>query len=170
VTHDWAEALALGDVVSVVADGKILQTGPPQDVFCRPNNADIAKIIGVETVVAGRISAVVQGLVRVDIGGVTVTAVGADDHEADVFVCIRGEDVTLEHGGVGITSARNHLPARVVEITSLGAMARVTLDCSFPLVATVTRSTVEEFGLAVGRQTFAAIKAGSVHLVPRRDH
>ena len=33
VTHDWEEALALGDVISIVAEGKILQTGRPQEVF-----------------------------------------------------------------------------------------------------------------------------------------
>ena len=170
VTHDWAEVLALGDVVSVVADGKILQTGEPQDVFSRPYNADIATIVGVETVVAGRVSALVQGLATVDVEGVMLTAVAADDRQKEVFVCIRGEDVTLERSGAGGTSARNHLPGTVAAIVSLGAMARVTLDCGFPLVATVTRSTIEEFKLAVGEQTFAAVKAGSVHLVPRHDH
>ena len=170
VTHDWAEALALGDVISIVGEGKILQTGRPQDVFSRPADVNIAKIVGVETVVAGRISAITQGLATVDVGGVTLTAVAADDRQEEVFVCIRGEDVTLERNRASSTSARNHLPGRVVEISSLGAMARVTLDCGFPLVATVTRSTVEEFRLVVGQQTFAAVKAGSVHLVPRWDY
>ena len=35
-------------------------------------------------------------------------------------------------------------------ITLLGALARVTIDCGFPLVAMVTRSAVEEFGLVSG--------------------
>jgi len=50
----------------------------------------------------------------------------------------------------------------------LGALARVTLDCGFPLVAMVTRSTAEEFKLAAGLVITAAIKAGAVHLVSRQ--
>ena len=50
----------------------------------------------------------------------------------------------------------------------LGASARVTLDCGFPLVAMVTRSTAEEFKLASGLVITAAIKAGAVHLVSRQ--
>jgi len=52
----------------------------------------------------------------------------------------------------------------------LGAMARVTLDCGFPLVAMVTRSSVDDLQLAPGQAVIAVIKAGAVHLISRQDH
>ena len=168
VTHDWAEALTLGDRVAVLADGRILQIGTPQEVFSRPANAEIAKIVGVETVVEGRITQAGGGLVTVHVGSIGLTAVEEEEREPEVFVCIRAEDVTLERPGKGSTSARNHLSATVVSMAPLGALVRVTMDCGFPLVALVTRSTVEEFGLLEGAAVSAAVKAGSVHLVPRR--
>ena len=47
VTHDWAEALTLGDMIAVMNAGQILQVGSPQEVFSRPANADVAKIVGI---------------------------------------------------------------------------------------------------------------------------
>jgi molybdopterin-binding protein len=47
-----------------------------------------------------------------------------------------------------------------------GVMVQVTIDCGFPLTATITRGAVEDLHLLPGAAV-AAIKAGSVHLVPR---
>src|SRR5439155_27300037 len=48
VTHDWVEALTLADDVAVMAGGRILQTGSPDQVFSKPANADGAAMVGVE--------------------------------------------------------------------------------------------------------------------------
>jgi len=167
VTHDWAEALALGDQIAVIDQGRVLQTGKPQEVFSRPANADVARVVGVETVVQGRIMDSDEGLATVHVGDVVLTAVASTEGSPDVFVCIRAEDVTLESSGAGATSARNHLAATVRTITSVGALAKVTVDCGFQLAALVTRSALADLRLTPGSSVRAAIKAGSVHLIPR---
>lgn len=168
VTHDWAEALMLGDRIAVIADGMVLQTGLPQEVFSRPANAQVARVVGVETVVHGRIVRSVEGLATVEVGAVSLTAVGTTEDGPEVFVCIRAEDVTLETAPSGETSARNHLPGIVRQIDSLGALARITLDCGFPLTAVITRSALSELALTVGSSVRAVFKAGSVHLISRQ--
>lgn len=168
VTHDWAEALALGDRLAVIVDGAVLQTGSPQEVFSQPANADVARVVGVETVEQGSITHTEAGLVTVQVGGVSLTAVEAAGVGPEVFVCIRAEDVTLERAGSGATSARNHLRGRLRSIESLGALARVTVDCGFPLTAVITRSALSELQLDVGMPVTAAFKAGAVHLIPCR--
>src|SRR5215813_13021432 len=55
VTHDWVDALTLGDQMLVMSGGRVLQTGPPEDVFSRPQHREVAAAAGVETVVGGRI-------------------------------------------------------------------------------------------------------------------
>jgi molybdate transport system ATP-binding protein len=167
VTHDWTEALALGDQIAVIDEGRVLQTGTPQDVFSRPINADVARIVGVETVIEGAITAVRDELVTVQIGPVALTAMASPGIESDVFVCLRAEDITLEMAGSSETSARNHLRGRVHAVTSLGALVRVTIDCGFLLTALITRSAYSELRLAVGSDVQAAFKAGAVHLIPR---
>lgn len=46
VTHDQAEALALGDRVAVLANGRILQVGTPEDVYRRPASRFVATFLG----------------------------------------------------------------------------------------------------------------------------
>ncbi len=168
VTHDWAEALTLGDIMAVVSGGAVLQVGTPQDVFSRPADAEVARVVGVETVVRGMLADLREGLATVQVGDVSLTAVAAEAIGPEVFVCIRAEDITLEPVGSGETSARNHLRGVVRSITSLGALAKVTVDCGFPLAALVTRSALGELNLGIGAPVKAACKAGSVHLIPRR--
>jgi molybdate transport system ATP-binding protein len=167
VTHDWAETLSLGDVVAVMGEGQVLQVGPPQDVFCRPGNAAVAQIVGVETVIEGQVIEQVNGLATVRVKGTLLKGLGTDEIGSSVFVCIRAEDVVLEQGGTGLTSARNHLNGKVREIIPHGVMVHVKIDCGFPLVAVVTRGAQEELKIELGSPVVAVIKAGGVHLVPR---
>jgi len=167
VTHDWAEALTLGDIVAVMSAGQVLQVGPPQEVFSRPANAEVAQIVGIETVVQGQVVANDNGLATVSVNGVTLKGLGADVSGSAVYVCIRAEDVLLEQAGSGVTSARNHLSGLVTEMLPQGVLVTVTVDCGFPLRAVITRGAREELGLETGSVVVAAIKAGAVHLVPR---
>jgi molybdate transport system ATP-binding protein len=168
VTHDWTEALTLGDVMAVISGGDVLQVGTPIEVFSRPQNAEVARVVGIETVVKGQVVGAAGGMVRVSVHGTTLTAVEGESAGPSVFVCIRSEDVLLEREQATASSARNHLAGTVTQVIPLGPLARVTIDCGFPLVAMVTRSTVEEFGLSSGVSVVAAIKAGGVHLVSRQ--
>jgi molybdate transport system ATP-binding protein len=169
VTHDRTEAIALGDQMVVVAGGKIEQVGPVQEVFSRPANLDVARSVGVETIVSGRVTGLNDGLATVQVGQKVFTAIPPDDLAGsdEVFVCFRAEDVTLQTGGQLKESARNHVAGRIVAIDSEVAVERITLDCGFPMVALVTRHAREEMGLAVGAMVTAAVKATAVHLIPR---
>ena len=72
----------------------------------------------------------------------------------------RGHAVTTPQS----TSARNE-HGRVVEVGTLGAFARVTLDVDgVPLVAAVTTRSVQEMGLSEGTMVYATFKAMGVHL------
>ncbi|CAN5853042.1 sn-glycerol-3-phosphate ABC transporter ATP-binding protein UgpC [soil metagenome] len=46
VTHDQAEAMALADRIAVMESGKIVQLGPPLEVYRRPANVFVASFIG----------------------------------------------------------------------------------------------------------------------------
>jgi len=169
VTHDRTEAIALGDRIVVMEGGRVRQSGSVPEVFARPLNAEIARIVGVETVVAGEITGVKDGLATVQVGGVTLVAVAPAGEGRQVHVCIKGEDVTLQQGKRDQLSVRNQLPATVKWLTSEGALVRVGLDCGFELTALVTRPACEELGLAAGAAVTALVKAPSIHLIPRSD-
>ncbi|WP_120276798.1 ABC transporter ATP-binding protein [Rhizobium sp. AG855] len=55
VTHDQEEALAMADRVAVVDGGRVLQIGPPEDVYTKPTNPFVADFIGEANLVAGEL-------------------------------------------------------------------------------------------------------------------
>jgi len=169
VTHDRTEALALGDSIAVMIDGMLRQAGSVEAVFDHPADADVADAVGVETVCPAQVVARGEGLLTLDIAGARLVAVDiAELRHPNVFVCIRAESVTLEQAaGANPTSARNHLPARIVSVIPEGPLARVTLDCGFPLTAVVTRRSGEELHLREGERVVAVVKATSIRVVPR---
>jgi len=169
VTHDRAEALAMGDTVAVIVGGQVRQVGPISDVFSRPADAEVAASLGIEAVLPARVIGSSGGVIEVAVGDVTLHVAEREPMApgTGVYACVRAEDVTLETRASGQASTRNHLAAHVVSIASEGPIDRVTLNCGFALDALITRRSREELGLAPGTAVTAAIKATSVHLVSR---
>ena len=46
VTHDQVEAMSLGDIIVIINNGVIQQTGSPQEIFSKPQNTFVAQFIG----------------------------------------------------------------------------------------------------------------------------
>lgn len=180
VTHDFTEAGLLGDVAILLDGGRVLQYGPPEQVFRRPASPYIAEFLGAENVFAG--TARVLGETAPDwlegepadlahgyhaiefrSGPLTIYTVG-NAPEGDGYAVIRSEEVVLSLEPPR-SSARNVFRGRVVELNTLGAFARVTLDVQgTPLVAAITTRSVQEMNLRDGVEAWATFKAMAVHL------
>ena len=168
VTHDRFEALAFGDEIIVIDQGRILQRGAVNDVFNRPASLAVAGIVGTETVLNGRILRQADGLATVAVGDVPLTALveSLSPEAAEVHVCIRAEDVILVKDGGAQASARNRLAATVRALVAEGPLVRIELDCGFPLKALLTRQACEELAVQPGARLVAMIKAPHIHLIP----
>jgi molybdopterin-binding protein len=168
ITHDLDEALFLGDRVAVMLGGLLRQVGKPQDVFTAPKDAEVAAFVGVETVISGKVISAQDGQVTVDANGLKLEAVGDASVGRSVLFCLRPEDVTLSHtGGSHISSARNRLAGRIIQISPSGPLARVVVDCGVPIVSLITRGSANEMKLFEGMEIIVTFKATSVHLIPR---
>lgn len=167
VTHDRTEALVLADRVAVIVDGTVRQVGATADVFVRPVDAEVARVVGVDTLAPGTVRAVHGGLATVQVGGRELVAVSDLAPGSPVLVSLRPEDVLLVPAGHQLDglSARNRLPGRVAAVEPLGALVRVRLDVGFPLRALVTRQAFEELGAGPGQELVALVKAPAVHLI-----
>lgn len=53
VTHDQEEALSLSDRICVMRDGKIVQTGSPQELYDHPNSRYVADFVGISNFFGG---------------------------------------------------------------------------------------------------------------------
>ena len=56
VTHDQEEAMALSDRVVVMQDGRILQTGAPEEIYQRPRSRAVAAFFGSPNLLAGQVA------------------------------------------------------------------------------------------------------------------
>ncbi len=169
VTHDRFEALALGDHLVVMADGRNQQSGPLTEVFNRPDNLAVAQIAGTETVLPARVLKVADDIVTVAAAGdVKLVAVAADfpADATEAHVCIRAEDVMLVAAPLPAASARNRFAATVVALERDGPLLRVELDCGFPLKALLTPQAAAEMKLQPRTAVGVLIKAPQIHLIP----
>ncbi len=167
VTHDRSEAIALADQIVVMDQGRVLQTGSVQEVFNRPANVAVARLVGVETVVLGRVTALQDSLAVVSVGTAKLLVAEPVSVGDEVFVCIRAADVMLQKGSSGSASARNQLHGCIQSLTPEGPLVRVRMDCGFPLTALVTHLACREMELASGDAVTALVKTPAIHLILR---
>jgi tungstate transport system ATP-binding protein len=172
VTHDRAEALALGDRVAVLLEGRLAQVGVPAAVFGAPADEAVARLVGVENLLAGEVASVRDGLVEVTVsaapGRPSLVVAGTARIGERVLVGLRPEDVFLEAvGSGGPASAQNRFVARVVEIVPLGPLYRVVVEGGVRLTGLVTRPAILALDLAPGVSVGVSFKATAAHLVRR---
>jgi molybdopterin-binding protein len=167
VTHDRWEAQALADRVAVLIGGTLRQVGPTTAVFQAPVAEEVARFVGVETIVSGVVVAVEEGVSVVDVAGRKLEVVARARPGEPVRLCVRPEDVTLAPADrpVAESSARNRLRGVVTRVRRSTQQLHVVVDCGFPLVAAVTPRSVAELGLAEGTPVAAIFKASAAHLI-----
>jgi tungstate transport system ATP-binding protein len=171
VTHDRNEALRLGDRVGVMLEARLAQLGSPEVVFGRPASPEVARFVGVENLLPGLIAATDDGLLTVETGHLQIRVPGQGPVGRRVLVCVRPEDVVLRPGAAGSSrdSALNHFPGRVAELVPVGTQVRVLAECGDPVIALVTRHSVQELPLALGSPVTVSFKASAVHLIERAE-
>jgi len=168
VTHDFDEALRLGDLVAVLAEGRIAQSGTPEEVFRYPNSAFVARFVGTGNVIAGTVERTEpdngSGAFRGTFRGGSLELDVVAEREGPIHAVIRPEDIVLSlthHAG----SARNHLEGRVARLERIGPVTLVHLDAGRPLIASLTTQSVEEMELRPGKPVKLAFKATAILLV-----
>ena len=98
VTHDQEEALTMSDSVAVMNHGRVLQVGPPQEVYARPKERFVSEFLGASNLLhATRVS---QDLFVLGGGGEAGFHVRATPQDravssSSVLLAIRPEKVTI---------------------------------------------------------------------------
>jgi spermidine/putrescine transport system ATP-binding protein len=119
VTHDQEEALTMSDRLAVMSEGRVVQVGPPREVYQEPADAYVADFLGVSNLMDAR----GLGGGRVRLGDVELEAAQGDtDATGDVRLVIRPERVRVEdHGANGA----NRLPGMVERSVFVGPTVQV---------------------------------------------
>jgi len=137
VTHDQAEALTMSDRIAVFHRGKIQQLDTPEQMYEYPKNAFVARFIGENNRLEGRLEAVEDGrcTIRIPVGDTRIdgTLVEPVQNGSAVTVSLRPERVQIHVAGHTIDRRRGcSLAGTLREIVYLGdhVRARVALDGS----------------------------------------
>jgi putrescine transport system ATP-binding protein len=98
VTHDQDEAMTVANRIAVMEHGRIVQVGPPVEVYEHPNSRYVADFIGEVNIIEGRLVATTpeRTLVATDAGGRLATTPGVDlAPGAIVWVALRPEKLRI---------------------------------------------------------------------------
>jgi multiple sugar transport system ATP-binding protein len=126
VTHDYQEALSLGDRIGVLRAGELVQVGTPADIWLRPVDTFVARALGQPEmnlfdaeVIDGEIVALQGGLrfpVSTDLGGARKLRVG-----------MRPGDIHASHTTTTARSGSLHCTGRVELAERLGRQIELSV-------------------------------------------
>ncbi|MGE0259511.1 MAG: molybdenum ABC transporter ATP-binding protein [Alphaproteobacteria bacterium] len=167
VSHAIAEVARLATTLVVLSEGRVAAVGPTASVMGRIDLFPLTGRAEAGAILATRLAR------HDDAFGLTVLRASAGELRvphlempvgAALRVRIRARDVMIALSPPEGLSALNVLPGIVAEIGhsdgAVGAIVDIRLDCAGePLIARLTRRSVEKLGLEPGRPVYAVIKS-----------
>jgi ABC-type Fe3+/spermidine/putrescine transport system ATPase subunit len=129
VTHNQEEALSMADRIVVMNDARIQQVADPLTIATRPETELVARFMGDNNIIHGKVASRDGDRILVENGGVraSVRAAGSDAAVGDpAVVAVRAAAVEL--GGNGTTAgAVNSADCEIVFVEFLGDLVKLHL-------------------------------------------
>jgi len=161
VTHDFEEAVALGDRIAVIGNGRIAQTGTAEQIFRQPNSEFVARFSMTRNIFAGEVSDGDDECAALNIEGTRISVI--TDLRGKLHASIRPEDILLSSRPLQ-SSARNSFKGTITRIASKGSTIYLSINVPPEFVCLVTRHSFEELGLQEGGKVYVTFKASAVHV------
>ena len=160
ITHDFHEALLLADKISIIDNGRIVETGDPQDVFERPKTLFTANFVGMENIFAADIVAVGSKRFADPVSAREGLRLEVDSEIlGPSYVCIRPENIRLdkqvEH------DRQNVIRGRVKNISLSGNLLRLEVEAALDFVVLVAKNT----NVGLGELIYLEISREAVHVL-----
>jgi multiple sugar transport system ATP-binding protein len=157
VTHDYQEALALGDRIGVLRDGRLVQVGTPAQVWAEPADTFVARALGQPEM--NLLDAVVDASSARTVGGGFAVGLAADVPAGGaVRLGIRPRDLEIVDGAP--PEDRLVLRGRVALAERLGRSVEISVDVAGDAVIAVTA----DHQVREGDEVTLAVEWGRVHV------
>jgi multiple sugar transport system ATP-binding protein len=169
VTHDQEEAMTLSDLICVMREGKIVQSGSPREIYSKPRNLYVAGFVGKPkmSLLVGSLErgddgvAFVNPDVRIELGSAAKLGL-ADGDWPRVALGVRAEDVTIHRGGS--ETGRAMFPSTVGLMEPIGSDTFVELLVGD---ATIVARVDPDADVAPSQSVSATLRPGGIHLFSR---
>ena len=157
VTHDFADALSLGERAAIINKGKIEQEGTIEDIFQKPNSRFVADFVGVKNVfhVEYRNTKALLGSLVIETGIMHEKKYG--------YIAIRPEDIVISKLPIK-SSMKNIFFGKVRQIVNQGFFYEVHVQVSgYIFKSLITKSSLIDMKLQEGLQVYISFKATAIH-------
>jgi len=161
VTHDFEEAIALGNRIAVIGEGRLMQVGAPEEIFRHPNSEFVARFAMTRNIFFGEAERKSSGDTVFKVDGTEFII--AADVDGTHHASIRPEDILISSEPIR-SSARNCFPGTITNVVDKGSTLYVTVNIPPELSCLVTRHSFEEMELHEGKEVYLTFKASSIHL------
>ena len=166
VTHDQEEAMTLSDLICVMRDGKIVQSGSPREIYGKPRDLYVAEFVGKPkmSLLPGALDRTADGVafvnpdIRIELGPAAELGL-ADGDWPSVKLGVRAEDVAVYPSGAA--TGRATFPATVGLMEPIGSDTFVELDVGD---ATIVARVDPDTEVAPGQPVSATLRPGGIHL------
>ena len=158
VTHDQEEALTMSDRIAVMRQGRIVQLGPPEDLYERPADEFVADFLGESNFLEVTVTTVVGGAAtaRTDAGlELSLPAGEAGGAGTRLTVAIRPERVRLARAGTGSRvgpGARGAWDGVIEEVVYVGALRKYQVAVAGQSLVARQQAGVETASLGEGER------------------
>jgi ABC-type Fe3+/spermidine/putrescine transport system ATPase subunit len=141
VTHDLEEAIECSSRIAVMREGRIAQYEAPEEIFERPASVYVARLVGMENILDGRVIERTAAGARVDLG-FTHIEIRVTPPDPTVRIGLHGEHISL--------SPSSGLRGRVSDVRYLGESTRCQVEVGTArLIANISPKEVVKTGDAV---------------------
>jgi multiple sugar transport system ATP-binding protein len=166
VTHDQEEAMTLSDLICVMRDGKIIQSGSPTRIYGKPQTRYVAEFVGKPrmSLLDGALEhgadgvAFVREALRVELGPAARIGL-ADGSWPAVSLGVRAEDVIVHPNGTA--AGRATVPAIVGLMEPIGSDTFVELDVG---VGTIVARVSPDLPISLGQPVAAELRPSGIHV------
>jgi molybdopterin-binding protein len=161
VTHDFEEAIAMGDRIAVLGEGRVVQVGTAEEVFRRPNSEFVARFSLAQNIFMVKVEEGQNGLGIISFGDTRIST--SSERRGALHASLRPEDILISTEPLH-SSALNSLPGTISEVSDRGSTVYLTVSVPPDFVCLITRRSFEEMELRRGMQVFITFKASAVHI------
>jgi len=145
VTHDQSEAMTVADRIAVMDRGRLMQVGPPAEIYEQPDSRWVADFIGSVNLLEGRVGEAGDTIEGTPFGRIRVGAKVAAEPHATVWVAVRPEKIRLarcEAGAEQRADTENSAVATVVDVGHLGDLSlfKLRTESGVPLQAAIANT------------------------------
>jgi putrescine transport system ATP-binding protein len=145
VTHDQSEAMTVADRIAVMDRGRLMQVGPPAEIYEQPDSRWVADFIGSVNLLEGRVGEAGDTIEGTAFGRIRVGAKVAAEPHATVWVAVRPEKIRLarcEAGAEQRADTENSAVATVVDVGYLGDLSlfKLRTESGVPLQAAIANT------------------------------